>query len=409
MLFRREKYLQRLRPFYHSEELIKVITGVRGCGKTCLMHTVAAELTERGVADDSIIFIDLEATENRKVRTGDDLEQLILSRIKKPSAFNYLFIDELWHVKGFEEVINGFRTEGGMSIFVTSSVASLMDGEMATKLTGRYLEFELYTLTFDEYLHMKEFCGKATDPNLSAEFESFVLSGGFPRAVFIDDAEEKRSYVAGIIAALFGRVIKKQLKIRDTSQFFAVRSFIFNNFATAFSAQSLTGTLVKNGFIITRATTARYLEALLDAKVIYECRNFDLKLRRELAGERKFYPSSPGYYFAQNPDAKTISGPVLENIVFLYARSLGFSVYGGRRVSLEWDFTLRRRGIEWYYLQVAPSLGDEETADRVYPPLEKIRDNYPKFVLSLDPLLQKRGGILHANLIKHLSQGKDFY
>jgi uncharacterized protein len=171
MLFRREKYLGKIRPFYHADDIIKVITGVRRCGKSSLMEMIADEIRQGGVDDDNIIYLDLDRREHRKIKTSDQLERLIESKVQN-SSMQYLFIDEVQNVTGFEEVINGFRCDGGFSIFITGSNSYLLSGELVTKLTGRYLEFELFTLSFEEYVQIKRFYGKPTDSNLSIELNN---------------------------------------------------------------------------------------------------------------------------------------------------------------------------------------------------------------------------------------------
>lgn len=210
MLFKREKYLKRIRPFYDSDDLIKVITGVRRCGKSSLMKTVEEELISQGVNPDNIIYLDLDKRENRKIKTADQLEQLIDTNIKDNEKLNYLFIDEVQNVTGFEEVLNGFRTDGGFSIFITGSNSYLLSGELVTKLTGRYLEFELFTLSFDEYLQMKQFFKKSVDSNIVVEFNRYILEGGFPRTILIDELEAKQTYVAGVISEIFEKDIRKR-------------------------------------------------------------------------------------------------------------------------------------------------------------------------------------------------------
>lgn len=160
-IYRREKYLKRMRGFYHDDGMIKVITGVRRCGKSCLMQSIADELVESGVASDHIIYIDLDSRENRKVKTTDELENLIdMSTPADTEGTKYLFIDEIQSVKEFELLINGYRTDGGWSIFITGSNSYLLSGQLVTKLTGRYIEFEVFPLDFAEYIDMKRFLGK---------------------------------------------------------------------------------------------------------------------------------------------------------------------------------------------------------------------------------------------------------
>ena len=399
MLFKRERYLKKIRPFYAADDIIKVITGVRRCGKSSLMEMIIDEIKEAGAAEENIIYLDLDTRCNRKIKTADQLEELIESKIKN-SGMNYLFIDEVQNVAGFEEVINGFRTDGGVSIFITGSNSYLLSGELVTKLTGRYLEFELFTLTFDEYVQMKQFYGKAVDPNLLVELNKYILDGGFPRTVRIDDTSAKKTYAAGVISEIFEKDIRRRVKIKDKTAFDSVIAFLINNFGATMSIKSLTEALEKSGLCITRLTVARYIKALLDAKILYECNRFDMKSKKALSGEKKYYLADLSFYFAQNTDNRINYGPVLENILYIYSRSLDYSVSVGRIGKLECDFILRSTESEYSYVQVAYTImQSEETENREYRPLEGINDNYPKYVATTDYMIQKRNGIKHINLM----------
>lgn len=403
MLFKREKYLKKIRPFYDAEDIIKVITGIRRCGKSSLMQTVAEELLDRGVHPDNIIYLDLDSRKYRKIKNADQLETLIESKIKN-DACNYLFIDEVQNVTGFEEVINAFRTDGGFSIFITGSNSYLLSGELITKLTGRYLEFELFTLSYDEYLQFKQFYQKTVNPNPAVEFNRYILDGGFPRAVAIDDDRAKQAYVTGIIQEIFEKDTRRRVKIKDTAAFDAVRDYLINNFGATTSIKSLTEALVKNGIRITRATVSKYIQALMDAKILYECNRFDMKSKKSLAGAKKYYLADLSLYFSRNTDNRINYGPVLENIVYLYARSLDYAISVGRIGKLECDFIFRSPAGDYSYMQVAYTiLLSRETEEREYRPLEEIRDNYTKYVGTTDYVLQKRNGIRHINLIDHMT------
>ena len=408
MLFKREKYLKKIRPFYHADDIIKVITGVRRCGKSSLMETIADEIKQSGVAEDNIIYLDLDKRENRKIKTSDQLEALIESKIKS-DKLNYLFIDEVQNVNGFEEVINGFRSDGGFSVFITGSNSYLLSGELVTKLTGRYLEFELFTLSFEEYEQIKQFYGKPIDPNGIVELNNYILEGGFPRTVQIDDLAAKRTYVTGVVNEIFEKDIKRRVKIKDTAAFEAVRNFIINNFGATASIKSLTEALEKTGLRITRATVTKYITALVEAKILYECNRFDMRSKKSLAGEKKYYLADLSFYFAQNTDNRINFGPVLENIVYIYSRSLDYSVSVGRIGKLECDFILRNTENDYSYVQVAYTiLQSEDTENREYKPLESINDNYAKYVATTDYTLQKRNGIKHINLIEFIKKESKF-
>ena len=407
-LFRRENYLKKIRGFYHAADIIKVITGVRRCGKSSLMQMVADELREGGTMEDQIIFLNLDKRGYRKIKTADQLDELIAS-FPKSMGMTYLFIDEIQNVKDFEEVINAYREEGDYSVFITGSNSYLLSGELATKLTGRYVEIEMFPLTFDEYLDMKAFYGKPADANLSIELNRFILGGGFPRTILLDELADKRSYTESVVNEIFEKDIRRRAKIKDKETFEAVRHFIINNFGATTSILSLQEALVKSGLNITRATVAKYISVLCDAKILYACDRFDMKSKRALKGEKKYYLSDLSFYFCNNTDNRINYGPVLENICYFYARSRGYSVSVGRIGTLECDFILRNWEDEYAYLQVAYTIAlSEETEDREYRPLEKIRDNYPKYLLTTDYLLQKRGGIRHVNLMDFMKAGSEF-
>ena len=407
-LFPREKYLKRIRGFYHAADIIKVITGVRRCGKSSLMRLIADEIKENGVDEAHIIFLNLDQRGYRKIRTPDQLEELIGKKITD-QELHYLFIDEIQNVKGFEEVINGFREDGNCSIFITGSNSYLLSGELVTKLTGRYLEFEMFTLTFEEYEQIKGFYGKTIDPNPAAELRQFILEGGFPRAVLFDSLADKRSYTQGVTEEIFEKDIRRRLKIRNRESFEAIRTYIINNFGATTSINNLHEDLRKNGQNISRQTVTRYIKALADAKVLYECNRFDMKSRKSLTGEKKYYISDLSFYYSLNTDNQIHYGPVLENIVYFYARSMNNAVSVGRIGKLECDFLIRNPGMDYSYVQVAYTiLSSKETEDREYRSLEQIRDNYPKYVMTTDYLLQRRSGIIHVNLLDFMKKETPF-
>ena len=388
--------------------MIKVITGVRRCGKSSLMETIADEIRESGIQNGNILYIDLDLRGYRKIKTADQLESLIL-QMGTATGRKYLFIDEIQNVSGFEEVLNGFRGEGGWSIFITGSNSYLLSGELITKLTGRYLEFELFPLTFEEYENMKAFYNKEIDPVPASEMNRYILEGGFPRTIQFDHMADKRTYVQGVVREIFEKDIRHRVKIREKETFEAVKTYLINNFGATVSINSLCSALRKNGLSVSRATLTRYLKALTDAKILYECPRFDMKSKRSLSGEKKYYLADLSFYFAQNTDNRIHYGPVLENMVYTYARAQDYSVSVGRIGKLECDFILRDNEMQYSYVQVAYTIAlSQETEDREYRALEAIKDNYPKYVATTDPLLQKRNGIKNINLIDFMKNGQLF-
>ena len=372
------------------------------------METIAEEIRDQGVSDDNIIYIDLDKRGYKKIRTEDQLENLIEEKAQT-EGLKYLFIDEIQNVRDFEEVINGFRTEGGYSIFITGSNSYLLSGELVTKLTGRYLEFEMFPLSFDEYEGMKQFYNKPINPNMAIELNDYILEGGFPRTIQIDGLEAKRTYVKGVIDEIFEKDIRRRVKIKDLESFHSVRNYIINNYGATTSIKSLHEALQKNGMIISRATVTRYIQILLDAKILYECSRFDMKSRRSLSGEKKYYLADLSFYYALNTDNRINYGPTLENIVYIYARSKDYLISVGRIGKLECDFILRNNNMDYSYIQVCYTiLQSSETEEREYRALEAIRDNYKKYVITTDYLIQKRNGILHVNLMDFIVGQQDF-
>ena len=406
--FKRENYLRKIRGFYDDDGIIKVITGVRRCGKSSLMETIANEIRDKGVPETNIIYIDLDKRGNRNIKTADALEEIIDGYVTE-TGLKYLFIDEIQNVEGFEELINGYRTDGGWSIFITGSNSYLLSGELVTKLTGRYLEFEMFPLTFEEYEKMKQFYGKPVDPQLPVELVNYIQESGFPKTIFIDDLADKQKYVQGVINEIFEKDIRKRVKIRKKETFEIVRRYIINNFGATTSINNICESLNNSGLNIGKATISRYIKALVDAKILYECDRFDMKSKRSLSGEKKYYLSDLGFFFASNTDNRINYGPTLENMLYIYACSHDCSVSIGKIGKLECDFIIRNREMDYSYVQVAYTIAlSKETEDREYRALEMIKDNYPKYVMTTDYLLQNRNGIKHVNILNFMQNGQEF-
>lgn len=394
-LYSREQYLEKIRPFY-DDDLIKVITGIRRCGKSCLMATIMAELQARGVPSKDIIHIDLDAHGYMSVTTPEQLDAAITARLQDQD-FKYLFIDEVQNVTGYERIINAYNTEGNFSIFLTGSNTYLLSGELMTKLTGRYVEFEVFPLSFHEYLDMRRFLGHELAP-VANEFADYLRYGGFPRAQQYDDPEAKAHYLEDVVNQIVEKDIKARRKIRNLDTFERVMTYVINNFGATTSLTKLTQFFNKVEKIpVQRRTIASYLDLLVKAKLLYKCERFDLKSRKSLRGETKYYLADPGIYFARNVDVRLNYGPALENALYLYLRSQGYKLSVGRIGKLECDFIARRRNA-YAYIQVCLSIADRSTEEREYRPFRDIRDGYPRFLFTLDPLLQEREGVKHLNL-----------
>lgn len=403
-VYPREFYLQKLRPFYRSD-LIKVITGIRRCGKSCLMLSVVEEMRRNGVPEKDIIYINLDKRGFRGVKSATQLEELVL-KASKGKSFKYLFVDEIQNVKDFEEVINAFREEGNYSIFITGSNSYLLSGELVTKLTGRYIEISMFPLSFYEYLEMQRFLGKKIGGGTSEAFNEYLRTGGFPKTLEFDEPAAKALYLQNVIDQILKRDVRGRCKIRNRIVFDRVRSYFVNNFGMLLSLENIYRYFNDvEKIAVKRETLKRYLQILEDARILYRCPRFDMKSRKSLRGEGKYYLADLGIYFATNTDGRINYGPVLENIVYVYLKSRGYEVSVGRIGTLECDFIVRKAE-DYFYVQVAMTImNDKATEDREYRPFEYVKDNYPKYLLTLDALLQNRDGVHHLNLIDLISNG----
>ena len=312
-------------------------------------------------------------------------------------------------MKGFEDVIEAYREEEEYSIFITGSNSYLLSGELTTQLTGRYIPFEMFTLTFEEYIDMKRFYGQQVSENLTSEMDRFIQEGGFPKALEYPDLRDKRRYVTSVINEIFEKDIKKRVQIRNKDAFERIQTYMINNFGMTTTISNIHESLHSAGIVIKRETLKKYIDVLLDAKILYKCRRIDLKSRKSIRGEEKYYLADLSFYFSQNVDNRINYGPVLENIVFQYLESRDYNVSVGRIGNLECDFIARDVDMDYAYIQVSMTImNDMATENREYRPLEAIRDGYPKYLLTRDDLIQHRNGIRHFNIPQFIAEKRLF-
>jgi len=410
-LFKRENILSKIRGFYQSNGLIKVITGIRRCGKSSIMKIISEEIVEKyGVNPSNIIFIDFNKRPYKRITQSIQLESLIDEKTKNLVGTKYLFLDEIQNIEGFETIVEAFRLEDEYNFFITGSNSYLLSGELVTKLTGRYIEFEMGTLTFDEYLNMKSFY-KLPTKTTKEEFEEYIYNGGFPETIHLPDKTSKNEYSTNVIKEIFIKDIKKNHKIKNVFLFDQVQKYIINNFGSTTSVKTLAEHLSKiNNMKVSVQSVYNYIDLLQNAKIIQKCSRFDLKSKSSINGEEKYYLADLSFYFANQTDNRINYGQCLENIIYNYAVGKGYSASIGKIGKLECDFILRKKSTNDYsYVQVCYSMiGSLETEEREYKPLEVIKDNYVKYVITTDTLIQKRNGILHVNAYEFMANGKEF-
>ena len=406
MVYKREEYLKKIRGFY-KDSMIKVITGIRRCGKSYLLKSIFEELKENGVLDKDIIYIELDKKNYKNINSPSDLEKLIDSLIIDDD-FKYLFIDEVQNVLGFESIINAYKEEENFSIFITGSNSYLLSGELVTKLTGRYIEIEMLPLNFYEYVDMKKFLNKEVNPNIYLEFEEFIRNGGFPGSLYYDNYQDKLLYTKSVIEQILEKDIKNYKKIKDIELFELIEKFVINNFGCRISIKSIYDYLINQKISVDRRTVKTYIALLENAKIIYPCDLFDIKSKKILDGEKKYYLADLSIYYALNTDNRINYGPVLENVLFSYLKYKNYSLSVGKIGNLECDFIARRGVDEYFYIQVSKNIDDEKTYEREYKPFYQIKEMYPRYLFVSDLIFQKNiDGIKNVNIIDFIYNKQD--
>lgn len=405
-IYKRESYLNKIRGFY-KDDMIKVISGIRRCGKSFFIKSIIDELLEKGINEKDIIYIELDKKGYKDIKTAKQLERVIDEKIIDED-FKYLFIDEIQNVKDFESLINSYREEGNISIFITGSNSYLLSGELVTKLTGRYIEIEMMTLSFYEYVDMKRFLNKKVNENIYLEFEEYIRNGGFPKSLYYDNYDEKITYTSSVINQIFDKDIKTSNKIKDKALFERIEKFVINNFGAVISIKNIYNYLKDEVKVnVDRRTIKRYLDILEKAKIIYSCDLFDIKSKSVLKGEKKYYLADLSIYYSQNTDNRINYGPVLENVMYSYLKSKNYKLSVRYIGKFECDFIARANYDDYYYIQVSKDISNKDTEEREYRPFYMIKELYPRYLFTMDMLLQKRDGVNHVNIVDFIYNNKN--
>ena len=416
-LYKREKYLNKVRPYYDDTETIKIITGVRGCGKTSLLELIIDELQERSVKEENIIKVNLEKRPYKGVTTPKQLIDIIREQAHGVDGIKYLFIDEIHNVADYETVLNVCCKNGEFSAFITSSNGYILKAKHIAKLTFRYAYFEMNTLTFDEYLEMKKFYGNKVSDNIDEEFARFLMDGAFPYVVQNDISDGQKKYAKEILNEIFEKDIRKHKRVKNPDVFETIEHYIINNYGKPISIKGIQESLAeKFGKTIRKELLYNYLGILEDARIVYKCSRFDMDNKRVLNGKEKYYLADISFYFAIDIYNVLDREQALENIVFIYAISLDYAAATCKIGRKTVDFIMQDSEMDYIYIQVTDYLdngevletGRTDKEEAEYKPLEKIRDSYPKCVLTLDKVMRKRNGIKQWNMISHMRYGRKF-
>lgn len=396
----RENYLKKIRPFY-NQDLIKVITGIRRCGKSVILRQIINEIIESGVKDENIIYMNFELSDYSEIKTSKELDKYIKGRIINADKY-YLFFDEIQYVKEWERIVNSYKAKYGdkISIFVTGSNSNLLSGELATLLSGRYVSFKIKPFSFAEVCKFKNY--ELDKYKLEEQFNNYVKWGGLPQRFSLNDEYEIRTYLNDVYNSIVVKDIINRFNITNLELFNRIAEYIVTTPSQTFSVESLVKYFeINDDRGVGKTTLYNYLEYMCKAHLIEKADRYDVRGKRILNGKYKYYLTDLGLGQILNVSKKEQMGAYLENIVYNELIYRGYDVKVGSLDSGEIDFIALKDGNKEYY-QVCYYLSDDKIIAREFDVYDNIRDNYPKYVISMDKFDLSQNGIIHKNIIDWL-------
>lgn len=391
----RDGYLSKLIQS-RDNDFVKVITGVRRSGKSSLLVLFKQHLLKNGINEDCIVEINYEKHEFDLLKSGRELHNYIEGKALNDSRM-YLLIDEVQELEEWAKVINSIRVSFNVDIYVTGSNSRMFSGENMTYLSGRYIEYKVFPLSFTEFLKFKNY----DKTNLEEHFEEYLRIGSFPAVCLTDKTELVDAITSGLFDSIFTRDIVLRGKIRDEGTFYKVAKFVFENIGNTMSANSIKNTLMSSGHKITSDTIDNYLKLMCDAHMLYQCERYDIRGKERLKTNGKYYVVDTGLRNKLIGYRQGNLGHVIENIVYLQLLRRGYEVAVGKNMTYEVDF-IATKGEERLYYQVSLTALDETTFERELRPLLKIKDQYPKYLITMDKMNLSKDGITHINLFDFL-------
>ena len=397
----REKYLSKIRPFY-DQDLIKVIMGIRRCGKSVILLQIIDELKEKGIPESQIIYINFENEDYSFIKDDLDLHNYIKEKIINTEKY-YLFFDEIQNVKHWEKAINSFKASKNVSIFITGSNSDLLSGELATHITGRYVSFKVYPFTFKEVCELKNLTDKQ---DIETAFNDYIIWGGMPQRFMMTDEFQVRTYLTDVYDSILVKDIISRFNIKDLDLFNRVVEYIVTTPSQNFSADNLSNYFAnKDDREVSKNTLYNYLEYMAKAMLVNKAERYDVRGKRILTGKYKYYLTDLGLGQIKNTGKRLQIGAYLENIVYNELISAGYDVKIGGIDKGEIDF-IATRFKEKIYIQVAYILADDSVVEREFGAFKTIEDNFPKYVLTMDKLDFSQDGIIHKNIIDWLLEDR---
>ena len=400
-MLKRDEYIKQIVPFI-DKDVIKVLTGIRRSGKSVMLKLLMEELKNRGINEKQFIYINFENLKYRNLKNYERLYDFILNKVDDKYKSYYIFLDEIQEVEEWEKCVNSLRVDEDFNfdIYITGSNAKLLSGELSTYLAGRYIEFVVYPFSFKEFFEiMKE---KNKEIDLKEVFQDYVKFGGMPFLHNLDyNFEASMQYLQDLYASIILKDITQRNNIRDTDLLERIINYVIMNIGNTFSATSISKFFKSENRKVAIETILNYIKACEEAFLIYRVARNDLLGKKILNVNEKYYIADHGIREAIMENNQKNINQILENIVYFEMLRRGYNVKIGKVDNLEVDFVCKKND-ETIYIQVSYLLASEDTKEREFSVLENIKDNYPKYVLSMDEFDMSRNGIKHVNLIEFL-------
>ncbi len=394
-MLKREMYLSRIRGFYDSD-LVKILVGIRRCGKSVILKQIMEELKDKKVDENHIIYVNFEFIEFEELQDYKKLNEYIKEKIVDSNKY-YIFLDEIQKVDKFEEVVNSLRASiENISIFITGSNSKLLSNELSTVLSGRYVLFNIYPLSYKEFIELTNKEGEAEET-----FWNFVKWGGLPNRTQFTDESNIKDYLHSVFDSIILRDVVERLNLKDTILFDLLLQYIVDTTGRQFSAINVINFLKGEGKSVSAETIYMYLDALCKALMIKKIYRYDIHGKAILKTLNKYYMTDLGIAQIKNNNFEINKSFAIENVVYNELLERGYDVYIGKTKNGEIDF-IATNTEEKLYFQVAYLLENDKVQEREFGAFKEIEDNCPKYVLSLDRTDFSRDGIIHKNIIDWL-------
>lgn len=395
----RKQYIDKLIT-YKDKNIIKVLTGIRRCGKSTILNQFKNYLLNNGISEKNIISINFEDNNNNYLLNSNELHKYILDNTDK-NVKNYIFLDEIQNVIEFEKCIDSLLLREYLDIYITGSNSYMLSGELATFLTGRYIQIHVLPLSFKEYL---SYYGENDELK---KYNDYVTYGGFPYLINFEGENEKIDYLDSVYNTVLIKDVISRKKINDPLILESVCRFLFDNIGSCISTKKISDTLASYGRKNSVHTIEEYLNALLESYILYKVNRYDIKGKQLLKTQEKYYLSDLGLktYLLGKSFNKDF-GHILENVIFLELKRRGYKIYIGKNDSSEIDFVVETNN-DLIYIQVALSVRDKNTLERELRPLQNISDHYRKYIITLDYDTNDYNGIKQISAIDFLTERVD--